>query len=89
MKLKDDVVIQKVADFYVAVSVGARAAQKPCMLRLNESGAFLWNFCKASGEVDDAQLSLALVNEYGISEDVALRDAKRFVEALVNNELID
>lgn len=89
MKLKSDVVIQKVADFYVAVSVGARSAEKPCMLRLNESGAFLWNKCFESGCVDASVLSAALVSEYGIGEDIASVDAKRFVDSLVANELTE
>ena len=88
MRIADDVVIQKVADFYVAVATGARAKDLPCMMRLNESGAFLWNKCTEIGSVDEEELSAALVEEYGIGEDVAKRDAAKFVKSLADNGLL-
>lgn len=89
MKIVKDVVIQKVADFYVAVSVGERAVKKPCMLRLNESGAFLWNKCVECGEVCETELSRALISEYGIAADVAKSDAEKFIKMLTEHGLIE
>ena len=89
MKIADDVVIQRVADFYVVVAVGARAKELPCMLRLNESGAFLWNKCVELGEVDAGALAKELALEYGIDPDIAKRDSAAFVKALSDNGLLE
>ena len=89
MKIAKDVVIQRVADFYVAVSVGARAAGAPPILRLNESSAFLWNKCTDSGEVSLTVLTEALMLEYGIDEDVAKADAEKFIKMLTEHGLVE
>lgn len=89
MKIAKDVVIQRVADFYVAVSVGERAANSPPILRLNESGAFLWNKCVDSIEVSAPALAEALVLEYGIGEDVAKVDAEKFIKMLAEHGLLE
>lgn len=88
MKIKSDIIMQKVGNIYVAASVGARAKNAPCMIKLNESGAFLWNEAK-KGEVDVESLADALVSEYEIGRDVALLDAERFVDSLKKNGLVE
>ena len=87
MKIRDDVVIQKVADFYVVVAVENRAKELPCMLSLNESGAFLWNKCKEAEDIDEAALAAALAQEYGIGADIAIADTGKFIKALRDNGL--
>ena len=81
--------MKKVADFYVVVSLEKREAQIPCMMRLNESGALLWNKCIESGAVDKNELSAALVEEYGIDGELASADAERFIDSLVKNGLVE
>lgn len=88
MKIKKDIIMQKVGNIYVAASVGARAKNAPCMIKLNESGAFLWNEAK-KGDVDVKALADALVKEYEIHPDTALTDAEKFVESLVKNGLVE
>lgn len=89
MKIKDDVVIQKVGGIYVAVAVGARAKELPCMIKLNETGAFLWNLALEMKAVDASALSEALRAEYDVPSEVAKADTEKFVKALIDNGLVE
>lgn len=89
MKIKSDVIIQKVGGIYVAVAVGARAKELPCMIKLNETGAFLWNSAVEMESVDVPALSSALIKEYDVPEDVAIADTQKFVNALSDNGLLE
>ena len=89
MKIISDVVIQKVGGLHVAVAVGARAKELPCMIKLNESGAFLWKLATEMEEIDPNKLSAELAREYEISEDVAKADTERFIKSLVDNGLTE
>ncbi len=89
MKIISDVVIQKVGGLHVAVAVGARAKELPCMIKLNDTGAFLWGLAAKMNEIDVSALAGALVKEYEISEDIALADTERFVKSLVDNGLTE
>ena len=42
MRIKKDFTIQKVGDSYIAVAVGETSKTFHGMVRLNETGAFLW-----------------------------------------------
>ena len=89
MKSISDVVMQKVGGLHVAVAVGARAKELPCMIKLNESGAFLWNIASKMEEIDVSALALALEREYEISPEVARADTERFVNTLVESGLTE
>ena len=89
MKIISDVVMQKVGGLHVAVAVGARAKELPCMIKLNESGAFLWALASEMEEIDIDALALALEREYEISPEVARADTERFVNTLVESGLTE
>ena len=89
MKIIDDVVIQKVGTLYVAVAVGARAKELPCMIKLNETGAFLWNLAVEAKTLDAAALAAALSKEYEVSAEIALADTQKFIKSLVDNGLVE
>ena len=89
MKIISDVVIQKVGGLHVAVAVGARAKELPCMIKLNEAGAFLWDLATKMQKIDISELAAALAKEYEISADVAKADTERFVKSLVDNGLTE
>lgn len=86
MKIKDGFLIRKVASQYVVM---------PCnndinfngMISLNESGAFLFNLLKENITKED--LLQAMLNEYDVSEEVALNDIEKFLKVLQDNNLLD
>ena len=79
MRIKKDFTIQKVGDSYIAVAVGETSKTFHGMVRLNETGAFLWKkMTEADRTVDE--LVDALLAEYEVDRETATRD----VENLVN-----
>ena len=88
MKIKSDIVVQKVGGSYLAVAVGKRAEEISGMIKLNESAMFLWNTALDHG-VDADKLADALVGEYGITREEALTDAKAFVQTLIEKRIAE
>lgn len=88
MKIKSDIVVQKVGESYVAVAVGKRASEIHGMIKLNESAMLLWNTALAEGLIED-KLAAALVNEYGIDEESAKADAMSFISTLTEKGLTE
>lgn len=79
MQIKKDFTIQKVGGSYIAVAVGETSKTFHGMVRLNETGAFLWKKM-AEADVTVDELVEALLAEYEVDRETATRD----VENLVN-----
>lgn len=79
MQIKKDFTIQKVGGSYIAVAVGETSKTFHGMVRLNETGAFLWKKM-AQADVTVDELVDALLAEYDVDRETASRD----VENLVN-----
>ena len=79
MQIKKDFTIQKVGGSYIAVAVGETSKTFHGMVRLNETGAFLWKKM-AQADVTVGELVDALLAEYDVDRETASRD----VENLVN-----
>lgn len=87
MKIKNGFVLEKVADSYLACATGKLATQFSGFVRLNETGAFLWNILLEGADID--QLVDSMMKQYEIGEDVARRDAVAFAESLCKNGILD
>lgn len=89
MKIKSGFVLEKVGGGYLAVAVGARARDFSGLVRMNGTGAFLWNkLCEADMTVED--LLAAVMKEYeGVSEGQALSDIIAFRDKLMENGIIE
>lgn len=79
MRIKKDFTIQKVGDSYIAVAVGETSKTFHGMIRLNETGAFLWK------KLSEADLSLdelvdAMLAEYEVDRETVMRDAGMLTE---------
>ncbi|MBQ1261134.1 MAG: PqqD family protein [Clostridia bacterium] len=81
MKIKSDIVVQKVGESYLAVAVGKRAEEISGMIKLNESAMLLWNTACERG-LDTEPLAEALIKEYGLDKDSATKDAQTFIATL-------
>ncbi len=87
MQINKDFTMQKVGDSYVAVPVGETSKHFHGMVRLNETGAFLWNKL-AENDLEESDLVAALLSEYEVAEDVAAADVHRIVEMLRENKIL-
>ena len=84
MQINKDFTIQKVGGSYVAVPVGETSKSFHGMVRLNETGAFLWR-ALSSADMSEEALVDALLSEYDVSREIAERDVHRVVEMLAQN----
>lgn len=87
MKIKNDFTIQKVGDSYIAVAVGETSKTFHGMVRLNETGAFLWK--KLTEDVREEDLVEALLAEYEVDRRTAERDVHALVEQFRENEILE
>ncbi len=87
MQINQDFTIQKVGDQYVAVPVGETSKTFHGMVRLNETGAFLWR-ALAARDMTEEELVDALLGEYDVSREIAARDVHRIVVTLSENGIL-
>lgn len=80
MKLKENFILQQVADTWTVLPIGKGVINFDGILTLNETGVLLWK--KLEEEVEKQALVDALRAEYNVSEEQALADIEEFVEKL-------
>ena len=67
MKIKDGFVLEEVGGGYLAVAVGERAKEFCGLVRMNGTGAFLWNLLAGKDMTED-ELVAAVLDEYEVDE---------------------
>ena len=87
MKIKDGFIVNKVGTQYVVVPVGQVSMERHCMIRLNGTGAFLWE--KLGANTTEDALVQALQAEYAVSDDTARADVATFLEKLRDADLLN
>ena len=80
MRLKKNFALRRVAGTYMVLPLGQATVSFEGMLKLNESGALLWNALKNGADLDG--LVNALTAEYEVSEAQARTDAQEFLDKL-------
>lgn len=80
-------VMRKLGDEYVVVPVGVTLGEFNGMIRLNETGAFLWERLQ-NGSTRE-QLIRALLEEYEIDEEKAVSDTEGFIRTLKEAEILE
>ena len=85
MKIKEGFLLRDVAGNHVVVPVGQ--VDFDGMIKLNETGAFLWNLM--SRDTDADHLVNALLSEYNVDRSAAAKDVEAFLQKLRNAELLD
>ena len=86
MKIKDDFVLKKIAGSYVVVPVRTRAVDFSGIIKLTETGAFLWKLLEKGA--DREVLISSLLSEYEVDEATAAADVDRFVDKLREADLL-
>lgn len=81
MKIKDGFYLTEIGSDFVALArtPGAREIFSG-MLRLNETGAFLWK--RLIDGTSEAELADALAAEYGVSAEIAAKDTADFLDTI-------
>ena len=77
MKVKKDFLLKKIAGSYVVVPVRSRAVDFSGIIKLSETGAFLWKLLEKGA--DREELIAAILDEYLVDEETASADVDRFI----------
>ncbi len=87
MKIKKDFIIQQIGDSYLAIAVGKTAESFRRLVRLNGSGAFLWNYIAEESHTEE-EMVLTYTEHYSVSREVAEEDVSRFIATARENGII-
>ncbi len=88
MRIKDGFVLEEVGGSYLAVAVGERADSFNGMVRMNGTGAFLWNKMQESEQTVESLLS-EMTAVYDVPSDVALTHINAFIDKLKSAGIIE
>ena len=86
MRIKKGFVVREIAGQSIVVALGGANKVFNGMIKLNETGAFLWEQLKKECTEDD--LLAALRAEYDVSEDLAKADIAAFLNSLKEAALL-
>ena len=87
MKIKDGFLVREVAGTNIVVATGARMKEFSGIIKLNETGVFLWENLKA--ETDVQTLTAALTAEYDVTVEQAKKDVESFIATLKDVGIIE
>ena len=86
MKLNGNFALRKICDVYYAVPLGESSKKIKGMIKLNDTGAFIWE--KIEKGLSDTEIITALSEKFGISQEVASEDFAEFTNALKEVEIL-
>lgn len=87
MKIKSDFVMKKIAGSNVVVPIRTRAVDFSGIIKLSDSGAYLWEILTEGAERDE--LVAKLLDKYEVDEATASADVDRFVAKLKEADLLE
>ena len=88
MKLKYNFVTNKVADRIVAVAVGDDAQKFNGFIKMNDTGAFIFNMLRNDVTVD--KIADAMKREYeGVCEDELRSTVSKFIDNLRESDVLE
>lgn len=87
MKIRSGFKLMKVGVQNLVVAVDERAEEFNGMIRLNPTGAFLWELLEKEAEKEE--LVAALLSEYEIDKETAETDVDRFLSILTDNGILE
>ena len=87
MKIKSDYVLRHICDCDFAIPLCGEADRINGMIKLTESGAFLWKLLEQEQTAD--RLAAALVERYGIDAGLAAESVEEFTKSLRENEILE
>ena len=79
LKIKNGFILRRIGDKYIAVTVGTVGKEINGMVRLNETGKYLWEKMKEG--IEREELVKMMINEFeGLDKRTAESDLDKFLE---------
>lgn len=87
MQLKYKFVVRKVNDVPVAVAVGKDNLNFNGMIKLNETGCFIFKLLERN--ITEEKILEKIIDNYNVSKEVAKNSINNYLDILRKNDLID
>lgn len=87
MKIKQGFVMRDVAGQAVAIATGEASKSFHGMVKLNDTGAFIWNGIEKG--LDEAEIAEQLTASYDVEVDQALKDVESFIARMRDAGLVE
>lgn len=88
MKLKYNFVMNKVADMVVAVAVGEDVQKFDGFIKMNDTGAYIFNMLK--NDVTEDEITAAMEKEYeGVTSEELRKTVREFIGRLKESDVIE
>ena len=81
MKRSADFLLREVADTQVLVPLGDAMINFPGMVTLNSTGVYIWGLLEQEQSVES--LTAAMMEQYAVDRETALRDVVAFIGKLI------
>ena len=88
MKIKEQYKVREMAGEHVVIMQGTHGSDLTRIISLNESALYLWRAIEGKS-FDVITVANLLAEHYGIDDEVAQRDAARWVEKLEDCGLVE
>jgi len=88
MRIKKGFKVQSVGGENIILLQGTYGVDTTKIVSFNETSLLLWNLYKDKEFTTD-QVASALVEEFDIENDLAIKDAMAWIDVLVQNKLIE
>lgn len=87
MKIKEDFMLRNIAGDWIVVPMGERLAEFNGMIKLNESGAFIWKLLETGAARDE--IIATMLKEYDVDAETASAEADMFLEKLTEAHILE
>lgn len=87
MRTKEGFMLRQLGNQYVVVALGKASEEFHGIIRLNQTGAFLWEKLSEKDTSEEA-LTEAMMSAYEIDAETARKDVEEFLQALEQAELL-
>lgn len=88
MKTRKGFVLRPLGNEYILMAEGLEAEGFDAMISMNESAAFLWKAVDGK-DFDDEELIRLLMEEYGISREVAEKDVTTMLQRWKEMQILE
>lgn len=86
MKIQDKLVLRKVGETWAVFPIAGALKDYHNIMKLNETGAFLWQ--KLAQGAAKQELVAYLLEEYEVTEEIAVKTVSRFIQTLQENKIV-
>lgn len=87
MIIKDDLMLRNILGDWIVVPMGERLLEFNGMLKINESGAFIWKLLE--NENNEQEIIAAMLEEYDIDEATATIELNTFMNTLLEANILE